>query len=128
MREIVRLKAESIDVTHFEEDLQEYKDSISRSHELATKKKNSAIEKIDKTIKLLQQVKIEFESFDKHMAEADEKAERLTIKKLAKDSPTVKELFDKGSDSAPEAGGDDPTASESDKKHMPSVRKTEIVA
>lgn len=128
MREIVRLKAESIDVTHFEEDLQEYKDSISRSHELATKKKNSAIEKIDKTIKLLQQVKIEFESFDKHMAEADEKAERLTIKKLAKDSPTVKELFDKESDSAPEAGGDDPTASESDKKHMPSVRKTEIVA
>ena len=127
-REIVRLKAESIDVTNFEAYLQDYKDSISRSHELAAKKKNSAVEKIDKTIALLQQVKADFEGFDKHMAEADTKADKLTIKKLTKDNPTVKELLDKESDSVLEASGDDSTVSERDEKHLPAVRKTEIVA
>ena len=127
-REIVRLKAESIDVTHFEEDLQDYKDSISRSHELATKKKDSAIEKIDKTIALLQQVKAEFEGFEKHMSEADSKADKLTIKKLSKDNPTVKELFDRGVESGLAADGDDHLIPEGETKKLSTVIKTETVA
>jgi hypothetical protein len=92
--EVEKLKEENIDVSTFEQDLQEYKDAVSRSHELAGKKKNSAIDKIDRAIKLLNQIKADFEGFDKHMAEADNKAQKVTIRTLTKDAPSVLGMLD----------------------------------
>lgn len=92
--EVERLKEENIDVSTFEQDLQEYKDAVSRSHVQASKKKNSAIDKIDRAIKLLNQIKADFEGFDKHMAEADNKAQKVTIRTLTKDAPSVLGMLD----------------------------------
>ena len=102
-QEVERLKEEDIDVSTFEQDLQEYKDSVSRSHELASKKKNSAIEKIDKAIKLLTQIKTDFENFDKHLSEADNKAQKVTIRTLTKNAPSVREMLDNNKTEANEA-------------------------
>ena len=93
-KELEEYKAMSIDVSTFESDLAAYKDGIAKSSELATKKKDSAIEKIDKTIQLLQAVKDDFIKFDQHMAQANSKAEKVTIKKLTSKAPSIASKFD----------------------------------
>lgn len=93
-QEIARMKAEDIDVTNFTDALEAYKASVSKGHELATKSRDNAIAKIDKIIASLQSVKTDLEKMDKHMAEADNKAEKLTIKKLTKKAPSVAALLD----------------------------------
>ena len=92
-KEISELKSMSIDVSNFEEDLAAYKDSIAKSLELAGKKKDSAIEKIDKTIAILQSIKDDFTKLDQHLATAGAKSDKLTIKKLTSKSPTVSEAL-----------------------------------
>lgn len=88
-QELLRLKSESVDFSTFEEDLNAYKDCIAKSFDLAEKKKDSAIEKIDKAILALQSIKDDFIRFDQHMAAANAKAEKVTIKKLTSKSPAV---------------------------------------
>ncbi len=88
-KELEEYKAMSIDVSTFEADLDAYKESIAKSSELATKKKDSAIEKIDKTILLLQAVKEDFIKFDQHMTQVNAKAEKVTIKKLTSKTPSI---------------------------------------
>lgn len=90
-KELEELKARDIDVTTFESDLEAFKDSIFKSTDLATKNKDSAIERIDKAITLLQAVKDELAKFDTHMAQAKSKAEKVTVKKLTSKSPSIAE-------------------------------------
>lgn len=93
-KELEEYKAMSIDVSTFEADLDAYKESIAKSSELATKKKDSAIEKIDKTIQLLQAVKEDFIKFDQHMTQVNAKAEKVTIKKLTAKTPGMATKFE----------------------------------
>lgn len=93
--EIRRLQNETIDVSNFEAALSDFKTSIGKNYELALKKKNSAVARLDKIIDLCQQIKADFESMDRNLLTADHKAQKMTIKRLTRNSPSVAELIDK---------------------------------
>ncbi len=88
-RALAEFKKQNIDVTNFEADLDAFKKDVMKNRELANKSKTSAIDKIDKTIAVLQSIKADFEAFDKHMSAMDGKAEKMTIRKLTKNAPGV---------------------------------------
>ncbi len=90
-KELNRLKNQSIDVSTFEEDLQAFKDSIFKTTDMATKKKDGALEKIDKAITLLQAIRDDFVKFDQHMQTAHDKADKVTVKKLTTKAPSIAE-------------------------------------
>ena len=92
-QEIEHLKAKNIDVTDFESKLDDFKKSFEKSVELSAKKKDSAIDMIDKAIATLQKAKAELENFSKHMSEAGRKAESLTVRKLTRNAPAVAALI-----------------------------------
>jgi len=92
--ELVNIRNQNIDVSNFETELNTFKDSFSKNVELAHNKFESAIENIDKTIERLQKVREELVGSGKNLNIANNKLQEITIKKLTKNSPTVKEMFD----------------------------------
>ena len=87
--ELENLKNQTIDATTIEADLEEYKDAIAKCFEQAAKKKESAIVRIDKAIKLLQDIKDDITKYEHHEELAVKKADKLTIKKLSKKAPSL---------------------------------------
>ena len=94
-KEIELLQKENIDISHFEENMNSFKESFGRNYRLASDKFKKAIEEIDKTIEHLQKTKENLLSSDKNLRIANDKAEGLSIKKLTSNSKTVKEMFEK---------------------------------
>lgn len=92
-KELIQLKNQSIDVTNFENDLEEYKEAIAKCFENASKKKESAVTRIDKAIKLLQDIREDITRYEYHEEQAVKKADKLTIKKLTKKAPAVAKLI-----------------------------------
>ena len=92
--ELALVKAQNIDITTFESDLDTFKTNFARNYDLASKKFNTAIEEIDKTIDHLQKTKEALVGSEKNLRLANNKAEDLTIKKLTKSNPTMAEKFD----------------------------------
>ena len=92
--ELALVKAQNIDITTFESDLDTFKTGFAKNYELASKKFNTAIEEIDKTIDHLQKTKEALVGSEKNLRLANNKAEDLTIKKLTKSNPTMAEKFD----------------------------------
>ena len=97
--EYKRLLAEKmnqeIDITHFEERIDKFKTDFSRNYNLAGKQFNTAIEEIDKTIDHLNKVKDNLQKSLNNLRLANDKAQsQLTIKSLAKDNPTMINMFD----------------------------------
>lgn len=93
-KEIELLQKENIDISHFEENMNSFKESFGRNYRLASDKFKKAIEEIDKTIEHLQKTKENLLSSDKNLRIANDKAEGLSIKKLTSDSKTVREMFE----------------------------------
>lgn len=93
-KEIELLQKENIDISHFEENMNSFKESFGRNYRLASDKFNKAIEEIDKTIEHLQKTKENLLSSDKNLRIANDKAEGLSIKKLTSNSKTVREMFE----------------------------------
>lgn len=93
-QEIALMKEQNIDITNFEEDLNKFKTSFARNYELASKKFNSAIDDIDKTINLLQRMKDNLLSSENNLRIANDKAEDLSVKKLVRKNPTMKNKFE----------------------------------
>lgn len=93
-RELDIEKKKSIDVTNFENELQEFKKGFGRNYELASSKFKKAIEEIDKSIELLQKTKAELIGSENNLRLANEKATNLTVKKLTKNNPTMKAYFE----------------------------------
>ena len=87
-------KAKNLDISHFEEKMEEFQKDFSYNYNLAAKKYETAIDEIDATIKHLQKVKENLEGVNKNLRIANDKAQALSIKKLTKDNPTMKEKFD----------------------------------
>ena len=83
-----------LDLMHFEENMQTFKDGFAKNFELASRKYNAAIEEIDKSIKQLEKVKESLMSSERNLRLANDKAQDLSIKKLTRNAPTVKEMFD----------------------------------
>ena len=93
-RELAFIRNQNIDITHFESDLAAYKDKFLRNVELASRQHADAIAEIDKAINVLQNIKELFVKSDNNLRLANDKLEDITIKKLTKNNPTMKQKFD----------------------------------
>lgn len=91
--ELARIKAQNIDITTFEDDLEAFKSGFFRNYELAAGKFGKAIEEIDKSIKALEKVKSELQSSENNLRLANNKAQDITIKKLTRNNPTMAAKF-----------------------------------
>lgn len=91
--ELEIIKNQNIDITHFEDNLNDFKDKFSRNFRLASERFQKAIEEIDKTIAHLQKTKEALLSSENNLRLANNKAEDLSIKRLTKGSPTMAEKF-----------------------------------
>lgn len=94
IRELQMARSQSIDVTNFENALLDFKDKFGRNYRLASEKFQKAIDEIDKSIDHLQKIKEALIGSENNLRLANDKAEDLTIKKLTRGNPTMKEKFD----------------------------------
>ena len=92
-QELAQMRAQNIDITHFEEDLDKFKTDFARNYELASRKFQTAIDEIDKTISHLQKTKEALLSSENNLRIANNKATDLTVKKLVRKNPTMKAAF-----------------------------------
>ena len=92
--ELARVREQNIDITHFEDDLNEFKEKFARNYRLASEKFRTAIEEIDKTIDHLEKTKKALLSSEDNLRLANNKAEDLTIKKLTRKNPTMAKKFE----------------------------------
>lgn len=91
--ELALIKSQNIDITNFEDDLEQFKSAFFRNYELASGKFNKAIDEIDKSIKALERVKEELKGSENNLRLANNKAQDITIKKLTKGNPTMAAKF-----------------------------------
>ncbi len=92
--ELNLMRKQNIDITNFEEKIEAFKSGFARNYELASRKFQTAIAEIDKTISHLQKTKEALLSSENNLRLANKKAEDLTIKKLTHKNPTMKAKFD----------------------------------
>lgn len=92
-KELTEVRNQNIDVTHFAEDLEEFKSKFGRNYRLASEKFGKAVEEIDKTIAMLEKTKADLLSSENNLRLANQKAEDLTIKALTKNNPTMAAKF-----------------------------------
>ena len=92
--ELNLMRSQNVDITNFEEDMNNFKEGFARNYDLASKKFHKAIEDIDKSINSLQKVKEGLLSSENNLRLANKKAEDLTIKKLTRGNPTMKTKFE----------------------------------
>ncbi len=93
-RELAVIKNQNLDITHFEEDMNEFKEKFGRNFRLASEKFQKAIDEIDKTIDHLQKTKEALLSSENNLRLANNKAEELSIKRLTKNNPTMQQKFE----------------------------------
>lgn len=93
-RELAIARNQSIDVTNFENEMNDFKTKFERNYHLAEDKFNKAIEEIDKTIDHLNKTKEALLSSSNNLRLANDKAQDLSIKKLTKNNPTMKAMFE----------------------------------
>ena len=92
--ELQLVKAQNIDITSFEVELDAFKTDFSRNYDLATRKFATAIEEIDKSIKHLQETKEDLLGTDRNLRLANDKAQNVTVKRLTKKNPTMAAKFE----------------------------------
>ena len=92
-QELAVIRNQHIDISHFEEDMNDFKEKFSRNYRLASEKFHKAIEEIDKTIDHLQKTKEALLSSENNLRLANSKAEDLSIKKLTRNNPTMAAKF-----------------------------------
>lgn len=92
-KELAVIKAQNIDVSNFEAQMNDFKEKFAKNYELASRKFKTAIEEIDKTIDHLQKTKEALLSSENNLRLANNKAEDLTIKRLTRNNPTMEAKF-----------------------------------
>ncbi|WP_428061387.1 DUF2130 domain-containing protein [Candidatus Avelusimicrobium stercoris] len=92
-RQLAEVKNQNLDISHFEDDINEFKAKFGRNYQLASDKFKKAIEEIDKTIDHLQKTKDALLSSENNLRLANDKAQDLTVKKLVKKNPTMAQKF-----------------------------------
>ena len=93
-KELAIIKEQNLDITRFEENMNNFKEAFGRNYSLAAKRFNEAIEEIDISILHLEKIKPALLSSEINLRLANNKVEDLTIKKLTYRNPTMKEMFD----------------------------------
>ena len=91
--ELAMVKAQNIDITTFESDLDTFKTAFGKNYDLAARRFETAIDEIDKSIKHLQKTKEALLGADRNLRLANDKAQDVTIKKLTRKNPTMAEKF-----------------------------------
>lgn len=91
--ELAVVKAQNVDITNFENELDAFRSGFARNYELASKKFKTAISEIDKTIDHLQKTKDALLGSENNLRLANNKADDLTLKKLTKKNPTMAAKF-----------------------------------
>lgn len=92
--ELKRVQSMNMDVVNFESNLMAFKENISKNYDLASRKFASAIEEIDKAIANLEKVKKDLMSSSNNLRYLNDKTDKLTIRKLTKDSPSMRKAFE----------------------------------
>ncbi len=92
--ELAVVRAQNIDVTNFESQLNDFRDSFGRSYRLASERFQDAVANIDKSIAQLQKTKENLLKSEDHYRIANNKADDLTVKKLTRGNPTMKAKFE----------------------------------
>ncbi|MBT7480620.1 MAG: DUF2130 domain-containing protein [Gammaproteobacteria bacterium] len=92
--ELALVKAQNVDVTSFESDLENFKSAFGKNYDLASRKFQTAIDEIDKSITHLQKTKDALLGTDRNLRLANNKAQDVTIKKLTRRNPTMASKFD----------------------------------
>ncbi len=91
--ELAEIRQQNIDITNFENKLEEFRDKFGKNYENANKKFNTAIDEIDKSIDHLQKVKDALLASEKQLKYANDKVDRITIRSLTHGNPTMKAKF-----------------------------------
>lgn len=91
---LIEAQTQSIDITNFEGEINDFKDKFANNYRLASEKFQNAIAEIDKSIDHLQKIKSSLLSSENNLRLANDKAENLTIKKLTRNNPTMKAKFE----------------------------------
>ena len=92
--ELALVKAQNIDVTNFEDQLNDFRESFGRSYRLASERFQDAVANIDKSIAQLQKTKENLLKSEDHYRIANNKADDLSVKKLTRGNPTMKAKFE----------------------------------
>jgi hypothetical protein len=92
--ELALVRSQNIDVTHFEENMETFKQGFARNYHLASKQFMEAISEIDKSIQEMTKVKESLLSSERNLRLANDKADGLSIKRLTKNNPTMSAKFD----------------------------------
>ena len=93
-QELALVKTQNVDITNFEENMDDFKRAFGKNYELAGRRFTEAIDGIDKTIKQLEKTKQALLSSENNLRLANDKAQDLTIKKLTRNNPTMAEKFE----------------------------------
>ena len=93
-QELQVVKNQQIDILHFEENMNAFKEGFARNYRIASDRFKTAIDEIDKTITHLQKTKDALLSSENNLRLANNKADDLSIKKLTKNAPAVREMFE----------------------------------
>ena len=93
-KELALVKSQNIDITNFENQMNDFKEKFGNNYRLANERFMKAIEEIDKTIDHLQKTKDNLLASDRNLRLANDKAQDLTIKKLTKNNPTMARKFE----------------------------------
>lgn len=93
-RELMIARQQTIDVTNFEDNLNDFKEKFGNNYRLASERFQKAIDEIDKTINHLQKVRDALVGSENNLRLANKKADELTIKKLTKNNPTMQAKFE----------------------------------
>lgn len=105
-RELALVKTQSVDVTNFENNLDKFKVAFAKNYELASRKFQTAIDEIDKSIDHLQKTKAALLSTERNLRLANDKSQDVTIKKLTKSNPTMAAKFEALETEAPQDQSD----------------------
>jgi hypothetical protein len=93
-QQLAEIKNQNLDISHFEDAMNDFKDRFGRDYKLAAGKFDTAVEEIDKTILHLQKTKEALLSSENHLRLANDKAQDLSVKRLTKNNPTMQAKFD----------------------------------
>ncbi len=93
-QELALVKEQNIDITHFEEDLEIFKNAFSKNYQSASNNFQKAIDEIDKAIKRMEAVKAALTTSENQLRLANNKLDDVSVKKLTRNNPTMKAKFE----------------------------------
>ena len=93
-QELAAIRAQNIDISNFEQDMNDFKERFQRNYRIASDKFKTAVDEIDKSISHLQKIKEALLSSENNLRLANDKAQDLSIKKLTRNNPTMAAKFE----------------------------------